>query len=79
MRISANPRVAIRAVRSVVAATQTQSSAYIVYLRPDPTTWVAAEDGTILPYGRIEVVVGSTDGARERVVRLWTSGLIDVE
>lgn len=78
VRISTNPRVAIRAVRTVSAELQMHDRGAIVYVRPDPTTWVSGADGTVLPYGRLEVVVGDDSGELERVIQFWTSGLIDV-
>lgn len=78
VRISSNPRVAIRAVQAVVDAPQAQDQAAIVYVRPDPTTWVSGTDGSVLPYGRLDVVVGDESGEHERVIQFWTSGLIEV-
>jgi prepilin-type N-terminal cleavage/methylation domain-containing protein len=79
VRITPNPRVVIRDIRTVVGSTEAQTEAAVVYVRPDPTTWLTEADGTVLPYGRLEVVVGDTGGDREQVIRFWTSGLIDVE
>jgi prepilin-type N-terminal cleavage/methylation domain-containing protein len=79
VRITLNPRVVIRDIRTVSDVPETQAKASVVYMRPDPTTWVTEGDGTVLPYGRLEVVIGDTGGDREKIVRFWTSGLIDVQ
>lgn len=78
VRISDDPRVMITAVRSVTAATEPRTDASIVYVRPDPTTWITA-DSTVFSYGRLEVVVSDSDGGRQRTIEFWTSGHTNVQ
>ena len=79
VRITSNPQVVIREVRTVVGAADAQEKAAAVYVRPDPTTWLTDDNRTVLPYGRIEVEVGEAGGDQKQTVRFWTSGLIDVQ
>jgi prepilin-type N-terminal cleavage/methylation domain-containing protein len=83
VRITDNPRVVIREVRTVAGATEVQQHAAAVYVRPDPTTWLSTwqtvDDHEVLPYGRIEVDVGEAGGDQKQTIRFWTSGLIDVQ
>ena len=72
-------RVGIRAVRSIEETTQTGSRAHIVFIRPEPSTWVIGVNNSAQSYGRVEVDVGDAAGTYLKTIRFWTSGHVEIK
>lgn len=79
VRISKDSQIQIREIRTVITSAVSGPSAHVLYMRPDPSTWITGVSGTLLTHGRVEVVVGTADGTRKKVIQFWTSGHIDVK
>lgn len=77
--VDLDSRMKIKELRMISQGVTTLTNkAYVSFLRPEPSIWIANAAGTILDSGRLEVVVGDVSGIYEKRIAFWTTGGFEI-